>query len=71
MVLDFGGRTLDGALPTAWALPRIAEAIDGAPDVAGIGGAIWPRHAEALRGQCDATGGRRRDGFTFARHVLN
>jgi len=30
IVSNHGGRTLDGALPTAWALPRIAEAIDGA-----------------------------------------
>ncbi len=30
VVSNHGGRTLDGALPTAWALPRIAEALDGA-----------------------------------------
>lgn len=30
IVSNHGGRTLDGALPTAWALPRIAEAVDAA-----------------------------------------
>lgn len=29
IVSNHGGRTLDGALPTAWALPRIAEATEG------------------------------------------
>ena len=30
IVSNHGGRTLDGAVPTAWALPRIAEATGGA-----------------------------------------
>lgn len=30
IVSNHGGRTLDGALPTGWALPRIAAALDGA-----------------------------------------
>ena len=30
IVSNHGGRTLDTALPSAWALPRITEAIDGA-----------------------------------------
>jgi 4-hydroxymandelate oxidase len=30
IVSNHGGRTLDTALPTAWALPRIAAALDGA-----------------------------------------
>ena len=30
IVSNHGGRTLDGALPTAWALPRIVQALGGA-----------------------------------------
>ena len=45
------------------------QPIDGASDMARVGGAMGARHAKPLSGEGDATGGRRRDCGMLAGHA--